>query len=105
FPFIDANAKLFFYKELEQVLFSDVQREAGDFVANSCGRDSFIFRVVRVNHGESLTAGNQTIPGDACPFGPPLKNGPWTAQSCSNGFCPMNYKCNLMYNVCCPDSK
>lgn len=50
YPHIEGVSKVFFYKEEEQILFSDVLREAGHYVAGSCGRDPFIFRVSRIKN-------------------------------------------------------
>ncbi|VDI18746.1 Hypothetical predicted protein [Mytilus galloprovincialis] len=102
YPHIEGVSKVFFYKEEEQILFSDVLREAGHYVAGSCGRDPFIFRVSRINNPD-IHVGNKLIPGSACPFGPPYHQDYYSIARCINATCPMSYSCNTHYDVCCPD--
>ncbi|CAC5378150.1 unnamed protein product [Mytilus coruscus] len=102
YPHIEGVSKVFFYKEEEQILFSDVLREAGLYVAGSCGRDPFIFRVSRLKNPD-IHVGNKLIPGHACPFGPPYRQDYYSVVRCINASCPLSYSCNTHYDVCCPD--
>lgn len=61
FPHINGNDKIFFYKEEEQILFSDALREAGHYVAGSCGKDSVLFRVSRVRNPGTLSPEQKII--------------------------------------------
>ena len=49
--------------------------------------------------------GSKTVPGDACPFGAPLRHNFYSVSRCNNGTCPGSYMCNAYYDVCCPESK
>ncbi|XP_052093625.1 uncharacterized protein LOC127729779 [Mytilus californianus] len=102
YPHIEGVSKVFFYKEEEQILFSDVLREAGHYVAGSCGRDPFIFRISRLKNPD-IHVGNKLIPGQACPFGPPYRQDYYSVVRCINAACPQGYSCNTHYDVCCPD--
>ncbi|KAK3580193.1 hypothetical protein CHS0354_001326, partial [Potamilus streckersoni] len=103
-PYIHQINELFVYREAEQLFPRDVRAVAGDFLARTCGHEPIIFRIVKAQNSV-IVNGNLTLPGETCPFGPPLRSG-FNLYSCgSAGYCPLLYTCNIQYGLCCPESK
>ncbi|XP_069120730.1 adhesive plaque matrix protein-like [Argopecten irradians] len=101
-PVIHSNNRLFFFKEIEQVFFNDVNATRGGYIAGSCG-DAFIFRVRMVKPRMINMPNGSLLPGTTCPYGEPLKEARGAVTSCKAGYCrSRDHTCNPTHHICCP---
>ncbi|XP_060070074.1 uncharacterized protein LOC132550079 [Ylistrum balloti] len=101
-PVIYSNERLFFFKEIEQVFFADVNSTRGGYIAGSCG-DAFMFRVRMVKPRIILMNDGSVLPGSTCPYGAPMKEPQGQVTSCKSGYChSREHTCNPTHHICCP---